>query len=241
MAWSCLGAWLMVVACNALFEVLPVGLTSAAVSDRYFSAFTPAGFTFSIWGVIYLALGAAAFVQLGKRSAALAGFRVGYLLTSLLNVLWLLAFQTLHLGLSLLIMLALLASLAWMYLLVRRSGLIGTWARLPISLYLGWISVATIANMTIVLLEHPWLGHSSGPAWASLLILVAALLGAVMSLRYRDLAFNAVLLWAFSGIFSAQAAPAEHLALAVGAALVALGAWLARTRPGDRLRWRWQS
>lgn len=116
-------------------------------------------------------------------------------------------------------MLALLGSLIWLYLTVRGlQPLSGEfWAlQVPASLYLAWISVATMANITAFLVSAGITGGVLGigaQLWSALLVVIAGLVGTFFLLRYRDYAFAAVLLWAFLGVYLARP---DTLLVAVG-------------------------
>ncbi len=203
-----------VVVMNYLANALPIaGVTPAQVSDMFPTLFTPAGFTFSIWGIIYLLLMGFNIYQARffNKEAPAFMLRIGWLfgLSCLANIGWLLAFHHLQIGLSMLIMLVLLGSLMAIYL---RLG-IGTtvaatkgeqWlVRLPFSIYLGWISVATIANASILFSHLGWDGEPGGPQfWAAIVIAAAVAIGILAVVKRRDFAFALVIVWALFGIFS---------------------------------------
>ncbi|KEF35344.1 MULTISPECIES: tryptophan-rich sensory protein [Deinococcus] len=236
-----LAATVLTLVMNSLSNALPLfGRSNADVSDALPNAFTPAGLTFAIWGVIFLGLLAFAVYQAlpAQRGPRLDRLFWPFLLSNLLNVGWLLAFQSLNIGLSVLVMLGLLGSLIWLYLEVRGlppQGAEGLTLRLPTSLYLGWISVATIANVTAWLVSRgvtAGLAGLSAPAWSAVLLLVAAGLGAFFLVRFRDYAYGAVLLWAFYGVYAARPdVTAVALGVAASAALVVLSAVAATRRP----------
>lgn len=198
---------------NYLSNALPLfGNSNKEISDSLPNAFTPAGLTFAVWGPIFLGLLAFAVYQAlpAQRGARYDRLFWPFLLGNLLNSSWLLAFQSLRYGLSVVIMLALLASLVWLYLSVRALRPQGAelWTlQLPASLYLAWISVATMANITAYLVS---VGVTQGvlgvgaATWAALLVVIAAILGSFFLLHFRDYAFALVLLWAFYGVYVAR-------------------------------------
>ena len=131
--------------------------------------------------------------------------------------------------LTVLAMLTVLGSLLVIYLrLADRPAPISTAARwlvhVPFSIYLGWITVATIANVTDLLYYLGWRDTGTGgQLWAVILLAVGTLIGAFIAYTRRDIAYPLVLVWAFIGIMVSQAdAPLVAGAAAVAAALVAL-------------------
>ncbi len=239
-------ATLLTLLMNYLSNALPLfGNSNGEISDSLPNAFTPAGLTFAIWGVIFLGLLAFAVYQAlpGQRGPRYDALFWPYLLANLLNVAWLLAFQSLYFGLSVVIMLTLLGSLIWLYTWLRQLNLKGgeAWALgLPTSLYLGWIAVATIANVTAWLvsigLRAGALGIS-GPVWSALLVVVAAGVGAFLLRANRDFAVMGVILWAYYGVYLAR--PQEltvTVGLVLGVVVLLAAAFVKRSTPGSGAR-----
>jgi len=201
---------------NALANILPFNnLNTGQVSNNYPTLFTPAGYVFSIWGLIYLALIIFATFQAldaQRDNPRLRAAGWWFILSCIANMAWLFCWHYRLFPLSMLAMLVLLGSLIMAYqaLGTGRSEVPFTerlLARLPISLYLGWISVATIANAAVMLTSLNW--NSSGLApqiWTVIVITVAAVLGALASLLRNDWIFGLVLVWAFAGIAVNQVA-----------------------------------
>jgi len=195
---------------NALANALPLnGLTTGAISDGYPIWFVPAGYVFSIWGLIYLALIAftAAQALSSAAEAVLAPVRPLFVLSCIANGAWIFAWHFLQLGLSVLLMLTLLGSLIAIYRrlqlvsvatlrpLVRRALFV------PMSLYLGWICVATIANVSALLAKLGWGGAPlTGPTWAAVMMVVATGIILTLALRFNDAIPPLVAIWAFVGI-----------------------------------------
>ncbi|WP_147075490.1 tryptophan-rich sensory protein [Meiothermus hypogaeus] len=207
-------ALLSTIAVNALANILPIaGRRTGEISDSFPSLFTPAGYVFAIWGVIYLALLAYAVYQAlptQRDNPRLVATRGLFVLTCGFNVAWLLCWHYLLIVPSMAMMLGLLFTLVLLYgrlgvgQLAVSAG--ENWlARVPFSLYLGWITVATAANAVTTLIELQWDGWGiSGQVWAALLVLIAAGIGVMFALSRRDIPFNLVLLWAFGGIWVAH-------------------------------------
>ncbi|OBB45276.1 MULTISPECIES: tryptophan-rich sensory protein [unclassified Mycobacterium] len=197
---------------NYLANALPInGQTTGDVTRRYEVYFVPAGYVFSIWSVIYLGL-IAYSVYLGVAltrgradSGAARAIAPWYVLTAVANCCWLFAWHHNRFPLSMLLMVVLLIALIIIYRLQACSPPTSTLERwtvhIPFRVYLGWISVATIANATITLDDAGWSGFGlSEPTWGVIMIAVAAALGVVMNLLHRDVAYGLVIVWALVGI-----------------------------------------
>ena len=212
---------------NILASFLPLnGQNTGQISDRFKVLFVPAGYVFAIWGIIYLgwiAFTIYQFLPAHKASPRLR--RLGYLfaLSGVANAAWLFCWHFNQFGLSVLVMLSLLGLLIASYLRleVRRTPVSSRerWCvDIPFSLYLGWITVATVANITSWLYQIHWSGWGLSPqAWAVVMLAAASLIGLAMAMSRRDAAFLFVLVWAFAGIGLKQAATP----------LVATSAWIA--------------
>jgi hypothetical protein len=195
---------------NAMANALPFnGLTTAEISDRFDIFFVPAGYVFSIWGLIYVGLIAFAIYQAlpgQKQNQRLRSIGYPFLIASVANIVWLFLWHYEVFSLTLLAMITLLGSLIVIYLRtgVGRGGVSRAefWTvRVPFSLYLGWITVATIANATQVLDYANWGGWGiSEPAWTVIMLVAAAAIAATVLVTRRDPVFVLVVLWAFAGI-----------------------------------------
>lgn len=205
--------YLVMVGTNVLANALPLnGRGTGEVSDAYPNLFTPAGVTFSIWGLIYLLLGAHVLYQLfGDRDGDPALLnRVGALfsVSSLANTAWVFAWHYDHIALSAVLIVVILVCLASIVTLLRRAKLTGRQRWLigvPFSVYFGWTTVATVANMTVLLVSRKWDGFGLPDAtWTVVIVLVAMTIGTITMLRNRDVAYGLVLVWAFVGILIRQ-------------------------------------
>lgn len=223
--WLC---FIGMIAVNALANILPInGLNTGQVSGFYPNAFVPAGFTFSIWGVIYLMLlsyniaftfYAIKRAQYKKVYTFIELVNGPFLMTSVLNMAWILAWHYLQIELSVLIMLFFLITLIQLFLksqphlndLTRAQTFL---LHTPFMVYLGWISVATIANMTALLVAYHWNGLGINPTyWSALMIAIAILLAWYILYRFKVVAFSLVIAWAFWGIYNEQGPTAPNLA-----------------------------
>lgn len=211
-------AYLAMILINYLSNALPInGQDAGTVSDKYATFFTPAGLTFAIWGIIYLGLGAFIVYQIidsfridEGRTSFVDRIGVWFIVSCLANMTWLFTWHYEILWLSVIIMLVLLGSLLMIYQRLN-IGLeavahpIKYYVHLPFSLYLGWISVATIANISSFLVSLEWGGLGiSQPVWAVVMVLIAIILAALMLLRRGDVFYALVIAWASFGIYTAR-------------------------------------
>ena len=195
---------------NGLANALPLNdITTGEISDLFNTYFVPAGYVFSIWGLIYLGLIAftiyqAIPAQRGNPRLAKVGWWV--VSANLANAAWIFAWHYQIYALSLVLMVTLLISLLMIYqgLEIGQSEASAAerwFVRLPFSIYLGWISVATVANTTNVLDLYHWGQWGlSDEVWMVVMLAVVSVLGWAISILRRDIAFLAVFLWALAGI-----------------------------------------
>jgi hypothetical protein len=220
---------------NILSNALPFnGRTAQQVSDSFDVYFVPAGYVFSIWGLIYLGLIAYAIYQVlpaQRENTQMRQIGWWFVLSSAANSVWLLLWHYGYNVLSVFVMLIILTSLIMIYLSRGPNWqgvpLLERWlVHLTFSIYLGWISVATIANITGTLFSVNWGGFGIAPeTWTVIMLTVATVLAGLMAYFRRDVAFLLVLVWAFIGIAAKQAiiplvANAAYLAAGVVALMV---------------------
>ena len=195
---------------NVLADVLPInGLNTGAISDTFHVYFVPAGYVFSIWGIIYIGLIAYAVFQVlpsQKENPRLQSTGWWVVLGSLANCTWIFLWHYEQFVGTLAAMLILLATLIAVYLrlgISRFKVSTGeTWAvRVPFSIYLGWITVATVANVTDVLDYTGWNQFGiSAAIWMVVILAAVLVITGLMNFLRRDVAFAGVLLWALAGI-----------------------------------------
>lgn len=209
-----------VLAVNFLANALPInGYNTAQVSAMYPNLFVPAGFTFGIWGFIYLLLllhviYSTYILTHEKRCINSIGKLVHQLnplfwLTCILNISWIFAWHFLYVGLSVLIMTGLFATLLKIFGIITiadRDIQLGYMEHIsletPFIIYFSWIAVALIANITAFLVSIGWIGNQI--VWACIMIVVAGLIGIALSLFWHRPAYTAVIIWGIIGIYSKQ-------------------------------------
>jgi hypothetical protein len=204
----------VVVYVNMLAVTLPInGKSTGELSDQYPNLFVPAGFTFSIWGLIYLLLLIFVVYQIwvsfNKKTVQKLSIQSQVLfgLTHVFNMSWILAWHYEMVALSVLIMIAFLATLIILFLnneRIRNATFIEKLViETPLNVYLGWISVATIANITALLVTIGWTGNPlTESTWTIIMLIIGTALAAIMLLRRSNFAYALVIIWAFYGIFS---------------------------------------
>jgi hypothetical protein len=195
---------------NVLANALPInGLGTGDISDMFEVYFVPAGYVFSVWGVIYLAIAAYTIYQalpVQRDNPVLRRIGWLYVLGSIANIAWIFLWHYLLFVPTLAAMLTLLGTLIAIYLMLRQPRRTPSasekWlVRLPFSIYLGWITVATIANITAVLDYVQWNAWGIAPEiWTIIMLVAGSIIAALMALTRADVTYGLVLVWAFAGI-----------------------------------------
>jgi hypothetical protein len=190
------------------------GISAGEVSANYPTLFTPAGYTFSIWGLIYL-LSLIFVVRLiwisfkqanDNKIVVISGL---YIFSCLLNISWIYAWHNFRIIVSEFLMIALLVNLILLYQVVSKRRYTSIWNYLstytPISVYLGWITIAMVANTSVMFSFLGWDGSPLKESyWAIAMIIVAAFINLVILIKKRDIFFALVYLWAAYGIIVAR-------------------------------------
>ncbi len=206
--------FLFMVAVNYAANALPLNnISTGEVSDLYPNLFTPAGFTFSIWGLIYLLLLGFSIYQsrdlfsAGKQEMPFLN-KIGYLffISGILNSAWIFAWHYLQIQLSMVIMILLLLVLIKIYLnldIGRQtvSSAESFWVHLPFRVYLGWIIIATVANASTLLVDLGWERFGLSEVFWTIIVIGTAAVITIAFLKLRqDLAIGLVTIWALLGI-----------------------------------------
>jgi hypothetical protein len=239
--WLMILSLILTLTVNFLANALPLNdLMTGEVSDQFPILFVPAGYVFSIWGLIYLTLVAFTVYSVtpkGRADARIDGIAWWFVAANLFNAVWIFLWHYLKFPLTLIAMAGLLVSLLAIYLKLRiglekRKLADRLLVETPFSIYLGWITVATVANVSQVLYAVAgWRGGPfSEPVWAVAMLAVAVLLGVLMIFLRKEVAYPLVLVWAFVGIWGKQAAtPLVAWSAMAGAVLLgvlAVGRWI---------------
>lgn len=231
---------------NILANALPLnGQNTGEISDRFNVYFVPAGYVFSIWGLIYIGLIAYTIFQALPAQRDNPRLRAtGWWITlgGIANSVWIFLWHYNQFPLTLIAMLVLLTTLIVTYL---RLGIGRTkvtsgekWAvHLPFSIYLGWITVATVANVTSLLDYLKWDGFGLAPElWMGIVLAAVLVIAVMMNFTRRDVAYAAVILWALAGIsvkHAAVAAVAVPTWITFGLVALTLAAAFAIQKPGQ--------
>lgn len=196
-----LNFFVLMVVMNYLANALPInGKTTGELSDAYPNLFVPAGITFSIWGVIYLMLLLFVLLQFRESNKEIVQ-QLGWLFTigCMLNSLWIVAWHYQWLPVSLVIMLGLLATLVVINISLKGQPVSITKAAFGI--YLGWICIATIANVTALLVNYKWGGWGlSEQVWTIVMIAIGASIVLITQVRLSNPFIGLAVVWAFLGI-----------------------------------------
>ena len=219
---------------NYLSNALPInGRNPGEISDSFPNLFVPAGITFSIWGVIYLFLLGFLIYQAkdlfkSPQDATPWFSKIGpfFILTCAANIGWIFAWHYNHVEISLGVMVIFLILLITIY---QRLGIgrgtvssgIKWFVHIPFSIYLGWITVATIANVTALLVSIGWDGFGiSEIFWTVGMIFIATLIGQKMLSSRGDIAYSLVLIWAFAGIILKQKGIEQNIVISASIGIV---------------------
>jgi len=201
--------YIAMVVMNFLANALPINNRGTGeISNAYPNLFTPAGPAFSIWGLIYLLLGIYVIYQFVKKDQkteeVIQKINPFFIATSLANISWIFAWHYDYIAISVAVMAVLLILLIKIADIIRLGNFttiekVSIWA--PFSIYFGWITVASIANITVFLVSIGWNGFGLADfVWTSIILLVGALIGILRMNKDKNVAYGLVLVWAYSWI-----------------------------------------
>jgi len=204
--------FIVTIVVNGAANALPLnGVTTGELSDIYGNLFTPAGYVFSIWGVIYVLLAAFTYYQYTADDEELHQ-KIGWLFvaSSFFNSIWIFFWHYMYVALSLAAMIGLLVCLILIYTRLeigltevspRKRNMVHT----TFSVYLGWITVAPIANVAALLVDLGWNAYNTTAIYITVAMILIALVLTVLNTYIRgDIAYAAVLVWALGGIIQKQ-------------------------------------
>ncbi len=222
------------------------GQTMWEVSAKYPTLLTPAGDAFSIWGAIFLGLAIYAVWQLlpAQKNLSLPDALAKPLtLASVATGAWVVLFAHELILPSVGVMLLILGCLMATYGRARRrifAEAAPVLAGVPFSMYLGWISVASVINITIGLEQLGWRTAAGLSVTLTLLLIVlVVVLALVMSRVFRDLVFPLVVAWALAWLWVARLGQVPELgwaALAGATVCLVAGVLLSRLG-GQKTQW----
>ncbi len=191
---------------------LPLGGRSTGyVSAMYPSAITPAGWAFSIWSLIYTGLGALAVWQAlpgGRANGQMAQAAPWLMGAMVANNAWLLAWHYLYLPASMVIILTYtycMARATDAFLIGGRPKGAAYWLGFGLcSLWAGWLTVATTANATVLLLSLDFDGGAYTQTWGVVVLTMAFLIAWWLFSRWRSAFYFGTIAWAFGAIAANQ-------------------------------------
>jgi hypothetical protein len=206
---------------NYLANALPLNhKTTGELSDALPNLFVPAGITFSIWGIIYLLLLVYCIVQFtGANQVVITSISWLFALTCVLNALWILCWHYQKLALSLLVMLGILVSLIYINMLIKNLplGII----KASFGIYLGWICIATIANVTALLVYYSWNRFGlTEETWTIIMISAGAIIAALALYRLNNPYIGISIIWAFIGIIIKRQGDYRSIVITSGIAII---------------------
>lgn len=202
---------IVVLAVNFLANSLPInGVTTGEVSDQFPILFVPAGYVFSIWGLIYAALIGFLIYSLtpkGLENRKIDAVAWWFVASNVFNSIWIFLWHYQQFVLTLIPIFGLLVSLLMIYIRLEVGKTTLRWIEkllvaAPFSIYLGWATVAVVANVSQALYFIGWRGEPlSMPFWTVVMLVIAATLGVLMVFLRKEIAYPLVLVWAFVGIW----------------------------------------
>ncbi len=196
------------------------------VSDKYDSIFTPAGITFAIWGVIYISLLAFCIYHLvmafrhninHPANTGITRMGVWFILNNLGTAAWIYVWTNEMITASLVLIFFQLLTLIIINLRLgihdpHQDLAAKIFTHFPLSIYFGWLTIATIANASIYLLDSGWDGFGYNPVyWTRIMIGVAVFLAATVVFTRHNVFFGLVIIWALYGIILKRQFENAHL------------------------------
>jgi hypothetical protein len=215
---------------NYLATALPLNnKTTGELSDSFPNLFVPAGITFSIWGIIYLLLIIYCVIQFtGPNQIVISGISWLFGISCILNALWIVTWHYGKLSMSLMVMLGMLISLIYINMIIKDLpiGII----KASFGIYLGWICIATIANVTTLLVHYNWNGFGiSEEVWTIIMIAAGGLIASLTLFRLNNPFIGLAVIWAFTGIIIKRQTDYRSIVMAAAIALAVVAVLTAVT------------
>ena len=252
-------SYIFMIVMNTVSTTLPLnGVTPDEVSDKYDTLFAPIGFTFSIWGIIFLLLGVYSVYQLFRDNEWIRDITPWFIASNLLNATWIFTWHYEVIWASLIIISSLLVVLIRITMTTasaRTRWEHGFSASLPFNIYFGWITVATVANASALFVQQGFKGGIlfDEQGWTIAILIVAAVIGMATTWIRRAGSYGLVLVWAYWGILSRhlspdewnQAYPAVILAVQILLPILAISAivgfvrWIRQPKQEVPTTWLW--
>ncbi len=206
-------SFVLMIVINGLANILPInGVQTGQVSDSYTNLFAPAGLTFSIWGIIYFLLALYTLYQFGvfqknkdqNKEELFKKVGIYFIITSIANVLWIFSWHYDFIGISAIFIIVILFFLIKIVSLLAKENFSFRdrfFILLPFSIYFAWITIATIANITTLLVSINWSGLGiSDNIWTIIILLIGTLIGVLKMLKDKNIFYALVFIWAYLGI-----------------------------------------
>lgn len=232
--WIALFSLLANIFFNYYTNAFPLnGQTVGDVSNEYPTLFTPAGYAFSIWGLIYLTLLIYAVYQLlpdQRKNNIYERLSLPFIFINIFSILWLVLFIYEYMAVSTIAIIMMLICAIFLYGKSKEMTLshkVSQWVTIPFGLYLGWLSVATIANISILLSSIGWNEEMLGETtWAIIILTITFMLALFISWKFSDTIYPMVVVWAFFAIYVARIQETQPVATAAIIYAVLLCIWV---------------
>lgn len=202
-------SFIIMITVNALANIIPInGITTGEVSDLYPNLFTPPSYVFSIWILIYLLLGAFVVYQFaGKKDEVkdevISEISIFFIISSVANALWILAWHYKMIIVSLALMIIILTCLIIIALILKNykfNTMQSIFLKYPFMIYFGWITVAMIANITILLVSFGFEGGNYPQVWTAAVLVIGLIISVVTACKINSFIYLLPVIWAYIGI-----------------------------------------
>lgn len=205
-------SFVIMILINSLANILPLnGMTTGQLSDLYPNLLVPIGYTFSIWGLIYISLTSYVIYQFkfnkkypDNHDHVIKKINTYFVISNVLNALWIIAWHYKYIYLSMIIIFLMLVSLILIRTTISQRINLNKkevwYVKNPFSIYLGWIIVANFLNL-IVVLDDLFNGFGIDiEIYTSIFIVLALIVGVTLIKIYKEKLLPVVFIWAFGGI-----------------------------------------